>query len=410
MTRSRRLLGSAAAGFAAVCLLAPAAAYDAGADDESVELATSVDDAPVIGVGRYTVPLPDSSASGYFAVERTIDDSTIWVGETVFAPKPVYSYLYLTESADGSTQDCGVGVSVDSHVRRHEFLAGAIASQGACTTSDKVVLGHQGWDAAKVPNADAEVIVWEEPPVSDASILPPPALASKWDSAVSPDKGTAELGHTYADAPELVGGRWDVHVDPGRTALFKVPLDWNQHLQLHMSYDGDETTESKRVEPILITPVGGKSQWGEAVDGPDGEAPTYGDIDSKYPSLDGGVVSPSITWRNRESDGVTAAFPGTYYVMLQMPVDEIGAGGLDFTIDTRVVTDRPAKSPYSQDAEAIPALDGSDPVEESSQDRADDSSSSEQTPWGAVGGLFAGSAAMAAVGVVALGRHRRSRA
>ncbi|KQY57402.1 MULTISPECIES: hypothetical protein [unclassified Nocardioides] len=411
MKRSRRLLGSAAAGFTAACLLAPAAAYTS-ADDEPVELATDVGSAPAVEPGLHTMNMPDSTDTAYFAVERTIDDSTIWVGESLIAPKPVDGSWYITPTADGTNQDCGQGAYADSYYGRHDLIAGSASTNQSCSTADKVLFGLQSWDPTTVPNAEANLVVWEEPPVADASILPPPATNQKWVGTPSTDKGDATLGHTFADAPELVDGKWKVHVDPGKAALFKVPLDWNQHLQVWLTYDGPETVDNVTVRPILINPVGGKSAWGTATQGAKGEPPGFDDIDLKYNTLDGGVVSPSITWRNREAEGVTAAFPGTYYVLLQLGQQDIQPSGADFMVDTKVITDKAATSPYAQDAEPVAALDGSDAAQEESDEKKSEasSSSSDETPWAAVGGLFAGSAVMAAAGVIALGRHRRSRA
>lgn len=391
-----------------MCLLAPAAAHEAP-EGETVQLGTSLEDAPEVTPGVYDLELLDSTEAGYLTVPREIDRSTIWLAETVLAQEPVDASYWVTPSADGEGSDCGTGGNIESYYTKHDFVSGVLRTEDACNKSKQVTYIHRGWDD-RMPEADAKLAVWEEPPVKDRSILPPPALKQTWAGDEPVAKGSSELGSDFASAPEMVGGRWNVHVDPGKTALFKVPLDWNQHLQVGLTYDGVETQRNARVTPMLITPLGGFSRWGEAQDGPGVEAPNFGDIDSKYPSIDGGVVSPSITWRNREAPGVTAAFPGDYYVLLRLAKDEVPKKGMDVTVATQVITDKPAQSPYSQDADPIPSLTGAEEEVSDDKESAASSPSEESTPWGAVSGLFGGSAVMAVVGFVALARHRRSRA
>lgn len=419
MTRSRRLGAATASGFAAsslfaAALFAPASAYDDGDGpaDEQVTMTDSEQSAPEVEPGRYRLQLPDATmSSAFFTVPRTEKGSTIWVGESTFADKPTDDTYYLFPTDPETGTDCGDAVSVESYIRLHDLVAGSVRSGQNCRKADRVAFRHQSADAAKFGNAATTLVVWEEPPVTDASILPPPSITQKWTGAEPPSKGTVELGSTFEDAPELVEGRWQVHVDPGRAALFKVPLDWGQHMELALTFEGETTPKSVRVEPILINPVGGFSDWGEAVDSKKADAPHFQDIDLAY-DLDGGVVSPSITWRNREKDGVTAAFPGDYYVLLRLAKQDVRKQGADIIISNTVITDKDAASPYASSADPIPALDGSDKASDEGDEKKESASdsSADKTPWPAVGGLFGGSALAAVAGFVALAKHRRSRA
>ncbi|QIX28484.1 hypothetical protein ncot_19225 [Nocardioides sp. JQ2195] len=417
MTRSRRLAVPLGAGLAAACLLAPAAAHESSADEKPIVLGDSYDTTTVVEPGLHPFVPPASNAEGYLSVERTIDNSTIWLGETLLSPEPVETSYFVRPTTDESGQSCGTGWSVEATYYFHEFLGGGGFGSAACRKSDQVTFVHNGPLEGDLSGAEAQLVVWEEPPVTDRSILPPPAITSKWSAKAPPAKGTVELGTDFASAPELAGGRWDVHVDPGRTALFKVPLDWNQHMQVHLTYDGVRTEQSVPIEPVLITPIGATSYWGDHFAGKDVEAPDFTDLNLAYSGPEGaGAVSPSITWRNREESGIKAAFPGNYYVLLRMNKNNVDdkanpKNGADITVGVKVITDKPPRSPYSQDPEPIPDLNGEEPADEESETKASDSSSSaDTTSWGAVGGLFGGSAVMAAAGFVALGKHRRSRA
>ena len=135
----------------------------------------------------------------------------------------------------------------------------------------------------------------------------------------------------------------------------------------------------------------------------------------KYPSMDGGVASPTITWRNREKPTSNpAAFPGTYYVMLKMGTKDAPKKGADVTLGVNVITDKAADSPYAEDPAPLPDISGKEPVPTDDDRRRPPTISRRaaarrggSTPWGAVIALFGGSAVMAAAGAFSLTRYRK---
>ena len=91
----------------------------------------------------------------------------------------------------------------------YRFMTGVVRiGKGPCLGEDKVLLEHRAYDSeGKYPSGQkGQLAVWEEPPVKDASLLPPPSTTVAWDGSAQPAKGTARLGATYADALELVAG------------------------------------------------------------------------------------------------------------------------------------------------------------------------------------------------------------
>lgn len=415
MIRSRRLAAPAVVGFAAVCLLTPAVAHDAAPAAEQVTLAESLSaaDENPLDSGVYDIHLPEEGDEGWVAVKREQKGSTIWLAESLASPELRNNrYMSLRQMADGTGSDCGedsVNFEGDDY-RQHQFMSAILRSEGECATSDSVYYSHDAPSGFEHSEQVTTMAVWEEPPVEDVSLLPPPSLEQKWTGKTDslPEKGDANLGATFAEAPDLTGGRWNAHVDPGKVALFRVPLDWNQHLELGMKYDGEGQDEFVSIEPVLITPLGGISEWGEMQNGA-GDAPSFADLNLKYPTMPAGAVSPSITWRNREADGVTAAFPGTYYVMIKMGAADAPKQGVDFTMGVNVVTDKAAASPYAEEGDPVPDVGGHSEEEETGDEGEEKASggSGDKTPWGAVSALFGGSAVMAAVGALALGRYRR---
>ena len=234
--------------------------------------------------------------------------------------------------------------------------------KGPCLREDRINLSYRAYasgdDVTYPAGEKGQLVVWEEPPVKDASLLPPPSTTQPWDGTVMPAKGEAGLGATYADAPDLTGGTYDAHIDPGAPALFAVPLDWGQHVEISLQYKGAEYKDYVPVEPVLVTPLGGTADWAKADGGP-----TFPDVNLKYPSMDGGVASPTITWRNREKPTSNpAAFPGTYYVMLKMGTKDAPKKGADVTLGVNVITDKAADSPYAQDPAPLPDISGKEAV------------------------------------------------
>ena len=370
--------------------------------------------------GRYQFTMPDEDTDNYLAVERTTPRSTIWVGQTLFSTQTRNGYIYYDASGADAKERCGDdpgSFEGDDYVG-HQFMTGILqVGKGPCLREDRINLSYRAYasgdDVTYPAGEKGQLVVWEEPPVKDASLLPPPSTTQPWDGTVMPAKGEAGLGATYADAPDLTGGTYDAHIDPGAPALFAVPLDWGQHVEISLQYKGAEYKDYVPVEPVLVTPLGGTADWAKADGGP-----TFPDVNLKYPSMDGGVASPTITWRNREKPTSNpAAFPGTYYVMLKMGTKDAPKKGADVTLGVNVITDKAADSPYAQDPAPLPDISGKEAVvtDEGGEENTGDSTESASggssgggaTPWGAVIALFGGAAVMAAAGAFSLGRYRK---
>lgn len=402
MTRSRRWAVPAALGLAWACLLSPAAAL-APADDEPVELGTQATDATVVEPGVHTLVLPGSDTEGYLEVERQLEGSTVWFAQTLLSDSMVNESVGMLVEDGGDS--CPYGNFEGDDYSEHRFMTGIVAITPRCENGDTVTLKQDATSGFRAGGEEADLAVWEEPPAENREVLPPPSLEHAWVKKAPPAEGEAELGATYAEAPDLAGGRWKVHIDPGEPALFRVDLDWNQHLQVGFTYDGKAAGE-ELIQPTLITPLGGTSEWGEATDAPGGTS-----VMTSYPGLEGAVVSPSITWRNREARGVTAAFPGTYYVDMHMGAAKAPQSGADMTVSVQVVTDKDPESPYapehaSSDAALPPDIGGHREDAETAASTEGDQAGA--TPWLAVGGLLAGAVVMAVAGGLSLTRYRRS--
>ncbi len=425
MTSTRRAALPVAATLAVACLMAPAMAVDSAAEDEEITLGTTEDDAPTVAPGRYTFEMPALEKERFLELERTIPRSTLWVGQTLVSTKTQNGYVYYDAIGVDAKNRCGddPGTLEGDDYVGHQLMTGVLQiGKGPCLREDAVTVSYRAYDSGDTTSYPAgekgQIVVWEEPPVEDASLLPPPSTTQPWDGSVMPAKGDAGLATSYAEAPDLTGGRYNAHIDPGVPALFRVPLDWGQHVELSLQYKGSEYKDYVPIEPVLITPLGGTADWAEADGGP-----TFSDVNLKYPSMDGGAVSPTITWRNREKPTSNpAAFPGNYYVLLKMGTKDAPKKGADVTVGVNVVTDKAADSPYADEPAPVPDIsgktsaateggsdgDGDGGGDDGDRASASGSSGGGSTPWGAVIALFGGSAVMAAAGAFSLGRYRRA--
>lgn len=413
-----RRLGWARAVAVALAVGIAAPALGAAADPDPVVLSTGPEDAPTLPPGVSAVAVPERKEEGYAALGRDVSESTLWVGQTVITtPGHLGSLTNRIAPADAvDTRSCGTsGVYADTYAQNLLLTGLMRVDEETCGASSDVVVSTEntGFDQVLAEGTPLQVAVWEEPPARAPSLLPAPGTDVTWRGDVQPARGRARLGRTFADAPELVGGRWDVRVAAGEPGLLRVPLEFGQHVEVTVGYSGPATEDYAAVTTQLLTPLGGQVDW---LDDPRNE-PTSSEANLMFPG-EAGVASPTVAWRNREiADETPAAFPGVYYVNLFLAGKNAPRSGAEVTVGVQVVEDREPEAPYTQ--EGLPAPDlgghGEYAAAVAARDRAassagDGGSSSDAagTPWSVVGLLFGGAAVTAVAGGVAWGRWRRS--
>lgn len=399
---SRR--AAAALGAGLLTWSAPAGAAGGGdfAGDPITPGPSAVETAP-LGSGLYTVPVAEGSAEQYVEVRRSVPGSTIWYGASALVPgatRTTSPTLVLDSSPDGTGGSC-----VDYESLSTSLSEGGIASRlfstdhaAACREADSVVLRTAADD---VPPGDAQLVVWEEPPVTNADSLPEKSVSVTWSPrSADPDPEPVEPGHTFGEAPRVDDGTYEVHVDPGEPALLAVPLTWGQHAQV-------EATTRARAHGFASV----AARWFSPLGGTLGEAAYSGGPGSREITLDGsgdpaGWVTPTVAWRNREGrpDQAPAAFAGSYYLAIDAPAADVPPDGVDLTLTVARVTDYAPKPPaYAEQPPPLPLVDGS---EAAAAESAAPGGSDQGPPWAVVGGLFGLAGAFGAAGVVLLGRRR----
>lgn len=384
---------------------------------EEIELGSDRPGAPVVEPGLHSL---DVDGPGWFQVERTLDDSTIWVGESIVAPTSTVPEYYLSMSNRAGKDCAGAG---DGEVGIYLFdhrLRGGVTSSGACDGKGAVWVEHSFGTIPDYGGELATVAIWEEPPAWDD--LPGPGLEVPWNGEALPSRGAAELGSSFAEAPTLADGSFAVTLRAGEPALFKVRLDWNQHVQVFLRQSGRTLDGREVVRPRLYNPLGGRVDWGTPVVSPAGPVlPRYDWLALNISEATGGVISPIVRYRNRE-EGNAAAFAGDYFVSLEVEdSDQAPDGEAEVQVELRIGTNGPVASPYRSTPLPLPDLAavggaGDEPEEGGAaggeeEPRQRDSASSDgddARPWPAAIGLLAGSVVFGVAGSLLLGRWRRA--
>jgi hypothetical protein len=378
------------------------AAGDAGLPGTPVTPGTNVQETAPVGSGLYTLPVAQGSEEQYVEVRRTVPGSTIWYGASALVPgstRTTSPTLVLESSPDGTGDACvdyeSLGTSIgESGIASRLF---STDHDAGCRRADSVVLRTAQDD---MPAGDFQLVVWEEPPVTNAETLPEQSLSVTWTPVSAADPQQLEAGRTFGEAPEVDDGTYEVHVDPGEPALLAIPLTWGQHAQV-------EATSSTRVRGYAAV----AARWFGPLGGTLGDAAYSGGPASREISLDGSGdpaawVTPTVAWRNREgpADQAPAAFAGTYYLSIDTAAQDVPPEGVDLTLTVARVTDYPAKAPeYDEQPPPMPYVDGS---EAGSAVRASRDTSDQGPPWVLVGGLVGAAGAFGAAGTVLLSRRR----
>jgi len=414
--------------------LAPAAL---GAEEEGiprpygdeVEPGSSFSDTAELGPGTYSVPVPEPGEDQYFEIPRTDPDDVIWVGATLQLEEAPSEYASwgVEATADGdSTQVCNNPTQTIGERSVVTTLFSANRT-GECRSAETIVVRVANGvvvDEGEPVDTDAyyQLVVWAEPPVEDTSRLPAPNENSPWEPMEEPTGEPQEIegSRTFSEATPIEDGYYATTMRKGRPAIFAFPLTYGQHAQVLAEMDGAADYFSG-INAMWVSPLGGELRTVKPSGGPTAEL-----------GLDrgdqAGWSTPIVTYTNRQRAGgvgslqggtgfadqtaAPAVFAGTYYLVLEIPVEfeDPLPDELPVFLDVRTVTDYEGSPPdYASEPSPLQALDGSGYVATESEEQAAREDEVEPAPWPLVLGLFGGAAVLAVVGGVAVGRVVRSR-
>lgn len=275
-----------------------------------------------------------------------------------------------------------------------------------------------------------EFVVEEEPPVTNIDDLPDWADGSiehyNWENLEVSDDGKELMGgNSFNNAPELTPGEsYDSEIYPGETVVYKVPVEWGQHLQAQVDRrtvenEGDSSDggrESPSLELQLFSPRRGEIDHNTSAKGQEfrnfgGSGVTESWQDMTHP----------VRWKNRE--GVEAAgfdemkyasTAGDYYVMISRSQENhFNSGIMPFTITTNTFGEVEGEPVYeTADADGAGDASGAATSGDESRDQGDvqdtaqeDSGSS--ATWAILGAGSVLVVILVGAGIFLLRRYRR---
>ncbi|MCA0335738.1 MAG: VWA domain-containing protein [Actinobacteria bacterium] len=362
--------------------------------------------APTITAGQYVDSLTTGTRSAY-RIERTIPNSAIHVSVTAAAPGYQDGHTETTRIyLDDTTQQCHyspalvlkMGTTPRIVTGTNVILSDHSPTWDNCGHSD--VLGmtlarDEGNDHPLV----VEIVVIEEPPVTNAASLPAP-LEEVRDAPPS-EMGAPQPvigGSTFSDAAPITAGTWTESFMPGETIFYRVPVAWGQQLKVTLptpTFDKDLAVEP-HYDATLYAP-----DRDQAVIGSSG-------------SMAGGTppvvrATPEIRWRNREiTSNWSRSLAGQWFVKISMPTTYRGTPSpIQVTFRVDVDGQESGVPTYAGAPKASPSPTGS-PSGAAPSTQAASAAEAKATgmPWGWVAG---GVALLAVAGAAAYGLVRRQR-
>ena len=204
--------------------------------------------APQIGRGQYKDTYDASNTPRYYRITRTPGSTVTASIATIVRPYPTQNtenWTLTLATRDGTP--CATSRATSGGYRATTVLGGAVMSSQVdlitrspgpeqCTTDPELLLSLSR--SSPLGNSDevsVEVLVAEEPPISNLTTLPDPVADydGKAD-AVRPGRSAGpRLGGTsFSNSTEVTPGSWTDSVATGETVFYRVRLETGQRLRV----------------------------------------------------------------------------------------------------------------------------------------------------------------------------------
>lgn len=324
-------------------------------DGTEVQGSKQKTDGPVLEAGQYVDTAPAVRQTKHYRIRRTLQNSTLHVGVTARpGPGERINQLELkTTSLEG--EPCGYGLGSEvSFANTNPLVTAATSSWSnvsaeveGCASAPEVLLSirqgdRSGSNEDELKDVPVELVVIEEPPVDDPSVLDEQTeTRANWRSMPTEGSGTPlTTGASFSDAPEVRPGHFSTSLFPGEVQFVKVHLDWGEHLQ----------TEVRALKP--------DAELAEQIDYPQVLdlrliAPTRGDahatlVDAairdqtfleRAEDAEAQATTLGIQYANRagiDRSQYNTSIAGTYYVAISLGRDEDGES---YTVPMDVLID-----------------------------------------------------------------------
>jgi Ca-activated chloride channel family protein len=204
--------------------------------------------APQIGPGQYKDTYDASNTPRYYRITRTPGATVTASIATIVRPYPTQNLEIWTltlMTRDGTK--CAVSRATSAGYRSTMVLGGAVSSSqvdlttrspgpGPCTTEAELLLSLSRYSpAGNTDDVSVEVLVAEEPPISNLASLPDPVADydGKADAVRPGRSAVTRLGGTsFSNSTEVTPGTWTDSVATGETVFYRVRLETGQRLRV----------------------------------------------------------------------------------------------------------------------------------------------------------------------------------
>lgn len=399
--------------------------------------------APTLVAGQYTDRMAQNQeVTIWYRIRRTVPGSTLQVGMTVRPERGgTSSYQMALESPDG--RGCGAATGMPWGAgMTNTFGTAAVQStayntfEGPCQDAEELLFRVKlGGNSEPIFQTPVEIVVTEDPPISNREALPGPADGAKWqEMEPGAPAGKVVAGASLNDAPRVEPGQtYSSELTRGEIVFFRVPVEYGQHLQALVEFPTPQgalaesiRTVSDVVDLAIISPTRGEVH---NVLADTGELSGRALLQDDRP-VRAAATTDQIRWANRGSRPSIASgsVEGDYFVAVSLTSQDELLLPVPFTITTELVGEVGGIPEYISSGSAPPedetptdddagtvAPRGSDqqnagpeptgdvvdagPVVEGADDR---------TPQGLLIALAAVGLALLAAGVVVLTRVRRT--
>ncbi|EAP97461.1 putative secreted protein [Janibacter sp. HTCC2649] len=347
--------------------------------------------APVVTPGQYTDTVTTGAAQRYYKVRRTAG-STIRFSITARPPANPEDYsserLDIEARLPDGTRCEGENALRFDPGQRTEAVVSAMRIAGpkdaddtddcAVATEFQVSVHRPKGAPGEVP---VEVLYVEEPPVTNASSLPPALQAKDVTPLIAPATGAGAPvvgGGGFSDALTLQPGTYSDVILPGEQIFYRVRVGYGQRAGFTVDAPTPGQTLTMSSTSYTAFAVDAYTSWRYPISRTSSKPANAGSIGPSGASIVLGEYTPEVRYLNREAPGGSGQYsfvplrevslPGFYYFALGRSAEKAGAdSAVPVTVRLRVAVEG--------ETTGTPAYAGAAPV-----DPASPNASPEPTP------------------------------
>lgn len=307
----------------------------------------------LVGGGQYTDAVGGRGEVKHYLLRRELAGSSLHVGVSAVPPLGQRGQIWLEVNSLDSTRCAFVSeaTSVGNFASWQMINAlltvwpRSASGDDPCRDDEELVLTVEmtGVGQEGIAGVPFELLVVEEPAVTDQSTLPGRSSTPQWEPMSPAAEDAIELagGSSFNDAPLLEPGvTYASDVMPGETVYFRVPVDWGQQLQAEAHFPEPGPALSRALRSIVgarITLISPTRGVGTATNLQGAEHTRGSHIRSDQETILQAATT-DVRWMNRSARTVEAtSLPGEYYVAVAMDQHSSGESFVTpfvLTVDT----------------------------------------------------------------------------